>query len=158
MVEIGEKAPDVELIDTERKPFKISDLKGKTAVLAFFPAAFSGTCTKEMCTFRDDLSNFENLGSAVVAISVDSPFSNKSFKTQSNLNFPLLSDYNKNAIKAYGIELPNFANMSGYTAAKRSVFVLDKDGIIRWKWVSDNPGVEPNYSDVRSAVEKAKAS
>ncbi len=158
MVEIGDKAPEVELLDTERKPVKTSDFKGKTAVLAFFPGAFTGTCTKEMCTFRDDLSKFENLDSSVFGISVDSPFSNKSFKSQSNLNFPILSDYSRSAVKAFGIELPNFASMNGYTAAKRSVFVLDKDGIIRWKWVSDNPGVEPNYEDVKQAVEKARAS
>ncbi len=158
MVEIGDKAPEVELLDTERKPVKTSDFKGKTAVLAFFPGAFTGTCTKEMCRFRDDLSKFENLDSSVFGISVDSPFSNKSFKSQSNLNFPILSDYSRSAVKAFGIELPNFASMNGYTAAKRSVFVLDKDGIIRWKWVSDNPGVEPNYEDVKQAVEKARAS
>jgi glutaredoxin-dependent peroxiredoxin len=156
MVEVGEKAPDVELIDTDRKPMKISDLKGKTAVVAFFPAAFTGVCTKEMCTFRDDFSKFENLNSSVVAISADSPFSNKSFKEQQKLNFPVLSDYNRTAIKAFGVELPNFANMAGYTAAKRSVFVLDKNGTVAWKWVSDNPGVEPNYNDVRSAVERTK--
>jgi glutaredoxin-dependent peroxiredoxin len=158
MVEIGDKAPEVELLDTDRKPVKTSDLKGKTAVLAFIPGAFTGVCTKEMCTFRDDFSKFENLGSSVFGISVDSPFSNKAFKTQSNLNFPILSDYNRSAVKAFGIELPNFANMYGYTAAKRSVFVLDKDGIIRWKWISDNPGIEPNYEDVKQAVEKASAS
>jgi peroxiredoxin len=158
MVEVGDKAPEVELVDTEKKPFKVSDLRGRTSVVAFFPAAFTGTCTKEMCTFRDDLSKFENLGASVVAISVDPPFSNKSFKNQSNLNFPVLSDYNRNAVRAFGVEHHNFANLNGYTAAKRSVFVIDKDGTIRWKWVSDNPGIEPNYEEVRQAVEKARAS
>jgi glutaredoxin-dependent peroxiredoxin len=157
MVEIGDKAPEVELVDTEKKPVKISDFRGKTTVLAFFPAAFTGVCTKEMCAFRDDISKFENLGSYVVGVSVDPPFSNKSFKTQSNLNFPLLSDYNRNAVKAFGVEHHNFSNLQGYTAAKRSVFVLDKDGIIRWKWISDNPGIEPNYADVKAEVEKVKS-
>jgi glutaredoxin-dependent peroxiredoxin len=109
-----------------------------------------------MCTFRDDLSKFQNVGSNVVGISVDSPFSNKSFKAQSNLNFPILSDYNRNAVKAFGIELPNFSNLIGYTAAKRSVFVLDKDWIVRWKWVSDNPSVEPDYDEVERAANRAR--
>ena len=157
MVEIGDKAPEIELVDTEKKPVKISDFRGKTTVLAFFPAAFTGVCTKEMCAFRDDLSKFENLGSNVVGVSVDPPFSNKSFKTQSNINFPLLSDYNRNAVKAFGVEHHNFSNLQGYTAAKRSVFVLDKEGIIRWKWISDNPGIEPNYAEVKAEVEKVKS-
>jgi glutaredoxin-dependent peroxiredoxin len=158
LVEVGQNAPDIEVVDTEKKPWRISDFKGKVTVLAFYPGAFTGVCTKEMCTFRDSLANFNDMNSNVVGISVDSPFSNKSFKAQNNLNFTLLSDYNRDLVKAFGIPMENFSGLKGYTAAKRAVFVLDNQGIIRWKWVSDNPGVEPNYEDVKRAVENAKAS
>jgi peroxiredoxin len=125
-------------------------------VLAFFPGAFTGVCTKEMCTFRDTMSKFNALDSNVVGISVDSPFSNKSFKEQNKLNFPILSDYDRKAVRAFGVELPNFAGLRGYTAAQRAVFVLDKEGIIKAKWVAENPGIEPNYDWVSREVEKLK--
>ncbi len=157
MVEIGQRAPDVQLIDTDRKPVKISDFKGKTTVLLFFPGAFTGVCTKEMCTFRDSMANYNKLNANVVGISVDSPFSDKAFKDANQLSFPLLSDYAREAVKAYGVELPNFAGLNGYTAAKRAVFILDKDQNVRFKWVSDNPGVEPNYATVAQEAEKARA-
>jgi peroxiredoxin len=154
LVEIGQKAPDVELVDTDRKQVKISDFEGKRTVLAFFPGAFTGVCTKEMCTFRDSVSKFNSLDANLVGISVDSPFSNKSFKEQNKLNFPILSDYDRKAVKAYDVELPNFAGLKGYTAAQRAVFVLDKTGIIRAKWVAENPGIEPNYDWVSKEVER----
>ena len=136
---------------------KISDFKGKTTVLLFFPGAFTGVCTKEMCTFRDSMANYNKLNANVVGISVDSPFSDKAFKDANQLSFPLLSDYAREAVKAYGVELPNFAGLNGYTAAKRAVFILDKDQNVRFKWVSDNPGVEPNYATVAQEAEKARA-
>ena len=156
LVEIGQKAPDVELVDTEKKPVRISDLKGKTTVLAFFPGAFTGVCTKEMCTFRDNLAKFNSLSANVVGISVDSPFADKGFKDANHLTFPLLSDYDRRAVNAYGVPLENFASLKGYTAAQRSVFVLDKEGIIRAKWVAENPGIEPDYEWISSEVEKLR--
>jgi len=156
MVEIGERAPDVELVDTERKPVKISDFKGKRTVLAFYPGAFTGVCTKEMCTFRDSLSKFNSLDANVVGISVDPPFSNKAFKEQNKLNFPILSDYNRDAVRAFGVALESFAGLRGYTSAKRSVFILDKEGVVKFKWVSDNPGIEPNYEQVLSELSKVQ--
>jgi peroxiredoxin len=156
MVEVGQNAPEISLIDTERKPAKVSDYKGKTTVLAFYPGAFTGVCTKEMCTFRDDMAKFNSLDANVVGISVDSPFSNKAFKDANKLNFSLLSDYSRNGVRTYGVALEDFAGLKGYTAAQRSVFVLDKNGIIRFKWVAENPGIEPNYQEVAKEVEKLK--
>lgn len=156
MVEVGQKAPEVEFVDTERKQVKISDFKGKTTVLAFFPGAFTGVCTKEMCAFRDSLSKFSSLDANVVGISVDSPFSNKSFKEANKLNFAILSDYSRGGVKAYGIELENFAGLKGYTAAQRAVFILDKDGVVKSKWIAENPGIEPNYEQVAKEVEKLR--
>lgn len=155
-VEIGKKAPDFKLYDTDRKERSLSEFAGKKVVLAFYPGAFTGVCTKELCNFRDSLSKFNNVNAQVMGISVDPPFSNKAFADQNKLNFPILSDFNRQVVKAYDAYHDNFAGMNGYTAAKRSVFVLDKDGIVSYKWVSDNPGVEPNYDEVIKAVESLK--
>jgi len=149
---VGDKAPDFTLYDTEKKPRSLKEFLGKKTVLAFYPGAFTGVCTKEMCTFRDSLSRFNALNAQVVGISVDAPFANKAFTTQNNLQFPLLSDFNRTALKAYGIVHEGFSGLNGYSASKRSVFVLDKDGIIRYAWISDNPGIEPNYDEVTKAL------
>ena len=149
---VGDKAPDFTLYDTEKKPRSLKEFLGKKTVLAFYPGAFTGVCTKEMCTFRDSLTRFNALNAQVVGISVDAPFANKAFATQNNLQFPLLSDFNRTALKAYGIVHEGFSGLNGYSASKRSVFVLDKDGIIRYAWISDNPGIEPNYDEVTKAL------
>ncbi|BDB99261.1 peroxiredoxin [Saccharolobus caldissimus] len=154
MVEVGEKAPEVELVDTDLKKVKIpTDFKGKIVILAFYPAAFTSVCTKEMCTFRDSMAKFNEFNAIVLGISVDPPFSNKAFKEQNKLNFTVLSDFNREAVKAYGVagELPI---LKGYVLAKRSVFVIDGNGIIRYKWVSEDPTKEPNYEEIRQVVAK----
>lgn len=156
MVEVNEPAPDVQLVDTELRPVRISDFKGKVTVLAFYPGAFTSVCTKEMCTLRDNMSKFNSLNATVVGISVDPPFSNAAFKKTYNLSFPILCDYNREAVKTYGVFHENFAGLKGYTAAKRSVFILDKQGIIRYKWVSDDPKVEPNYEEIAKVVERLR--
>ena len=157
MVEIGQKAPDVELVDTEKNPVKLSSFQGKPTVVLFYPGAFTGTCTKEMCAMRDNLPQYNNLDVNVVGISVDGPFANKAFKTANNINFPLLSDFSREAVKAYGNYHENFSGIKGYTASKRAVYVLDKNMVIRFKWVSENPGVEPDYSLIQSEAQKAKS-
>lgn len=151
-IKVGDKAPAFTLTDTERKPRSLGEFAGKKTILAFFPGAFTGVCTKEMCTFRDSMSKFNTMNAQVVGISVDGPFANKVFATQNNLQFPLLSDYNREVVKLYGITLDNFSGLQGYTAAKRSIFVLDKDGTVRYNWITDNPGVEPNYDEISKAI------
>ncbi len=155
-VEIGKKAPDFKLYDTDRKERSLSEFAGKKVVLAFYPGAFTGVCTKELCNFRDSLSKFNNVNAQVIGISVDPPFSNKAFADQNKLTFPILSDFNRVAVKAYDAFHDNFIGLKGYTAAKRAVFVVDKEGAVRYKWVSDDPGVEPNYDEVFKAVEAIK--
>lgn len=155
-IKVGDKAPAFTIADTEKKPRSLSEFLGKKVVLAFYPGAFTGVCTKEMCTLRDSLSNFNAMNAQIVGISVDSPFANKGFAAQNNLKYPLLSDYTREVVKKYGIELENFSGLQGYVAAKRSIFVLDKDGIVRYSWISENPGVEPNYDDVSKALEAIK--
>ncbi|MEM0321288.1 MAG: peroxiredoxin [Thermoprotei archaeon] len=156
MVDLNAQAPDVQLVDTDLKPVKISDFRGKPVVLAFYPGAFTSVCTKEMCTFRDNISKFNSLSAVVVGISVDPPFSNAAFKKSNNLNFPILSDYNREAVKLYGVAAENFAGLKGYTAAKRAVFILDKQGVVRYKWVSDDPRIEPNYDEIAREASKLK--
>ena len=155
-IEIGKKAPEFKLYDTDRKERTLSEFGGKNVVLAFYPGAFTGVCTKELCSFRDSLSKFNNVNGQVIGISVDPPFSNKAFADQNKLNFPILSDFNREVVKTYDAYHDNFVGLNGYTAAKRAVFVLDKQGVVKYKWVSDNPGVEPNYDEVFKAVESLK--
>ncbi len=151
-VEVGQAAPNFTLFDTDRKPRDLIDFKGKNVVLAFFPGAFTGFCTKEMCTLQEQLEQYNTMNAQVLGISVDPPFSQKVWMDQNNVTFPFLSDYNREVVNQYGVTLPNLAGLEGYVAAQRSVFVLDKDGIIRYKWVSDTPANEPDYDEVRQAV------
>ncbi|MFQ5846559.1 MAG: peroxiredoxin [Candidatus Methylomirabilales bacterium] len=153
-IAVGQKAPEFALVDTERKPRTLAEFKGQKLILAFYPAAFTGVCTKELCTFRDSLSHLGSLGATVLGISVDTPFANKAFGEQHQITFPLLSDYTRQVITAYDVQLPDLAGLKGYTAAKRAVFVLDSGGVIRYKWTSDDPMKEPNYEEVKQAVQQ----
>jgi peroxiredoxin len=150
-IEVGQKLPDFELPDQTRASRSLRSFSGKSTVLAFFPGAFTGVCTKEMCTFRDSI---QNLPGNVVAISVNDPFTNKAFADMHKLPFPILSDYRRETIRKYNIFHDDFAGLKGYTAAKRSVFVLDRDGIVRYKWVTDDPGKEPDYPAIKEVLGK----
>ena len=150
-VAIGQQAPDAALVNGDRKSVKISDLRGKPAVLAFFPAAFTGTCTKEMCRFRDDLSRFNSMSAQVIGISADTPFVQAEFAKQHHLTFPLLSDFNHQAMKAFGVYDGHFLGLLD-GIARRSVFVLDASGKVVYTWLSDAPGQEPPYDAVEAAV------
>jgi peroxiredoxin len=154
-VEIGQQAPDATLVTTDRKAVRISELRGKTMVLAFFPAAFTGTCTKEMCRFRDDQTKLDTLEAQVVGISADTPYVLAEWAKQLNLRQTMLSDFNHEAMKAYGVYDGNFNGLLN-GIARRSVFVLDKSGRVVYAWVADRPGVEPPYEEVEAAVQKAK--
>ena len=153
-IDVGQRVPDVALVSSERKPAKLSEYLGKPTVLLFFPGAFTGVCTKEACAVRDSMARFTGLQGQVLGISVDSPFAQKAFADANRLNFTFLSDFNRHAVKAFGIEDPTFAGGTLPGVAKRSVFVLDRTGAVRYRWVSDNPGVEPNYDEVAEAVKK----
>ena len=152
-VEVGQPAPDFTLYDTDRQQRSLSEFRGKSVVLAFFPGAFTGVCTTEMCAFRDRMDRFNSLNSQVLGISVDGAFAQKGFSDQNNLNFPLLSDFTRQVVNQYDVALPNFGGMDGYVAAKRAVFVVDKEGVVRYAWVGPNPGVEPDYDEVQAAVD-----
>jgi len=153
-VKVGDKAPDFTLPDTELKPRSLKEFLGNKIVLAFFVGAFTSVCTKEMCAFRDSMARLTDLKAQIVGIAVSDPFSNKAFAEKNMLSFPILSDYNREIIKTYGIELPDFAGLKGYTTSKRAIFILDRMGTVRYVWISDNPAVEPNYSEIESYLEK----
>lgn len=149
---VGDKAPAFTLFDTEKKSRTLQEFLGKKVVLAFYPGAFTGVCTKEMCTFRDALAKIGQLNAQVVGISVDAPFANKAFADQNKLGFPLLCDFGRQVIPQYGGLHNDFAGLTGYSAAKRSVFVLDPQGTVRYAWISESPGVEPVYADIDKAL------
>jgi peroxiredoxin len=151
-VEVGQHVPDVPLVNADRKRVTLAELLGTPTVLVFFPGAFTGVCTREACKFRDSMSEFNDIKAQVVGISVDSPFAQKAFVEANGLNFPMYSDFSRYAVRAFDIEDPNFAGGLLPGVAKRSVFVVDRDGVVRWRWVSENPGVEPDYAAVAEAV------
>lgn len=151
-ITIGNKAPEFTLFDADKKSRSLSEFRGKKVVLAFFPGAFTGVCTKELCSFRDAMSQFNNFHAQVIGISVDSPFANKAFAIQNNLQFPLLSDTTREVCKHYGGVHEDFAGIKGYSASKRAVFIVDSNGSVIYAWVSENPGVEPDYDAVIQAL------
>ena len=154
-IKIGDNAPDFELLDTNQESHKLSNYKNNQTILAFFPAAGSPVCTTEMCNFRDNLNSLKGKNAQILGISVDSPFANKVFAEHHNLNFPILSDYNRNIIEKYDVVMPSLGKLKDYKAAKRAIFVIDNDQKIKYKWVSDNPLIEPNYEEIRNAIGNA---
>ncbi|WP_306057624.1 redoxin domain-containing protein [Natronococcus wangiae] len=158
MVETGDAAPDftAPLANGDVDSFTLSERLEDEApiVLAFFPGAFTSVCTDEMCTFQARLSTFEDVDAAVYGVSRDSPFALNEFREQNDLEFGLVSDFNKDLIEDYDVEM-DFDDLGVYGVAKRSVFVVDADGEITYAWVSDDPGVEPEYAEVEDAVADA---
>ena len=151
-VEVGQTAPDFTLYDTDRNQRSLSEFRGKNVVLAFFPGAFTGVCTTEMCALRDQLDQFNSMNAQVIGITVDPPFAQKAWCDSNNVNYPFLSDFAREVITEYDLAFPNLAGMQGYVAANRAVLILDGDGVVRYKWVAPNPGVEPDYDEVRNAA------
>ena len=157
MVSVGDSAPDftAPLANGDIDEFTLSDnLDDAPLVLAFFPGAFTSVCSHEMTEFRDRLTDFEDIGATVYGISVDSPFALNEFRDKLDLDFDLISDADKEIIDEYGIGM-DFAELGVHDVAKRSVFVVDSDGEVTYAWVSDDPGVEPDYDEVRDAAADA---
>jgi len=153
VVEVGSKAPDFTLVNQDRENVTLSEeLKKGNVVLAFFPGAFSGPCTKEMCNFRDTMSNFAKVNADVLGISTDTFFALKAWRDQQHFEFPLLSDYNKEVIGAYGVVNPDMIGLKNI--AKRAVFVIDKGGSVRYREVLDDARNEPDYNRLNEALAK----
>jgi len=149
-VDVGTKAPDFTLMNQDRQPVTLSAERGKPVVLAFFPAAFSSVCTKELCTFRDSLAKLNIAKAQVYGVSVDTFFTLKAFGDSQKLTFPLLSDFNKDVIRQYGVFNEDMIGLKGI--AKRAVFVIDKDGVVRYREVLEDARNEPDYGKVLSTV------
>lgn len=152
---IGTQAPEFKLFNSDKKEVSLSDFKGKNLIIHFFPAAFTGVCTAQMCNSRDELSFYNNMNAAVVGISVDSPFTLAVFKEKNGINFDLLSDFNKKTIHEYDMYHCNFAaGMKG--VAKRGVYAVDKAGVIQYVEITPAPGDQINFEALKAAVEKLK--
>jgi peroxiredoxin len=148
---IGQPAPDFTLYDTNKQPVTLSAQKGNNVLLLFFPMAFTSVCTAELCSVRDNLKVYESLSAVPFGISVDSLFSLKKFKEEQQLNFSLLSDFNKEVSKAYGSLYEHWGfEMRG--VSKRSAFVIDKDGLIQYAEVLDNAGEQPDFAAIRDRL------
>ena len=154
MSNLNEIAPDFNLKNTEKNDIALSSFKGKTVVLAFYPGAFTGVCDTEMCSLRDSMNSFNDLNTTVLGISVDSPWANAEFAKKYEINFNLLSDYNRDVSKAYDMIFNGLGGLEGYECSNRGVLIIDGEGLIQYRWVAENPGVEPNYSEI---IEKVKS-
>lgn len=147
----GTPAPDFSLFDTEKKKVNLSDFKGKNVLILFFPQAFTGVCTKELCSVRDDIARYSNTNAQVLGISVDSVFTLGKYKEDQGLNFPLLSDFNKEVSATYGSLYENFVfDMKG--VSKRSAFVIDKEGVIQYAQVLENAGELPDFQAINETL------
>ena len=150
---IGESAPNFTLKNTGKTDVSLSDYKGKTVILAFFPGAFTGVCDTEMCSFQDNFSKLSESNAAVIGISVDSPWANAEFASKYNLEFELLSDLDREVVEAYDAKFVGLGGIEGYVSANRVVIVIDENGIIKHRWVAENPGIEPDYDAIIKLAE-----
>lgn len=150
-IQIGQQAPDFTLFNTEKNKISLSDYKGKNVVILFFPLAFTGTCTTEMCHMRDHMSLYNGFNAEIIGISVDSLFVLDRFKKENNLDFTLLSDFNKTACKDYGCLYEMFSfEMQG--VSKRAAFIVDKDGNIQYAEVLESAGELPNFEAIQECL------
>lgn len=151
---VGEKVPDITLVDTERKKVSLSDLKGEKTILLFFPFAFTSVCTTELCSFRDNINVYQKLNADIIGISVDSFYTLAKYKAEEKLNFTLLSDFNKEASKAFDILDESFGPFKMYGVSKRAAFIIDKQGVIQYSEVCSNAGDLPDFNALKVALEK----
>jgi glutaredoxin-dependent peroxiredoxin len=148
---VGTKAPEFTLFDSSKQKVSLSDHKGKNVVLLFFPQAFTSVCTEELCHIRDNMKVYEDLNATVFGISVDSVFTLGKFHQDQKYNFPLLSDFNKDVSKAYSSLYDTWIfDMKG--VSKRSAFVIDREGTIRYAEILDNPGLQPNFQAINNTL------
>jgi len=154
-VQVGQPAPKFNLYDSEKKKVSLDDFKGKNVLLLFFPQAFTGTCTKELCSMRDNIALYDQVNAQVLGISVDSLFTLARYKDDQQLNFPLLSDFNKEVSKEYDCLYDTFVfDMHG--VSKRSAFIVDGMGIIRYAEVLEAATDLPNFSQIQKTLSELK--
>jgi peroxiredoxin len=151
MPQVGATAEGFTLYDADKNERKLSEflVKGKRTILAFYPGAFTGGCTKEMCTFRDMFSDLEKMNANLIGISVDAPFAQKAFAEEHGLNFPLLCDFKRDVIQKYDVVWKNLGGVNGYDTSNRAIFILDDGGKVLYSWEAPNPGVQPNFEEIK---------
>ena len=152
-IAIGQTAPNFSLFDSEKNKVTLSEMKGKNVVLLFFPLAFTGVCTKELCSVRDNIATYNDTNAQVLGISVDSLFVLDKFKQEQNLNFPLLSDFNKEAAKAFDVLYEVFPAFEMQGVSKRAAFVVDKEGVIKYAEICATPGDLPDFAAIQSTLQ-----
>ncbi len=150
-VQAGDKAPNFKLFSSDKQEVSLTDYRGKNVVLLFFPLAFTSVCTAELCAMRDNIGLYDRLNTQVLAVSVDSPQTLNKFKTDQGLNFLLLSDFNKEVSRSYG-SLYEVFTMGMKGVSKRSAFVIDKEGTIRYAEVLEKAGELPNFEAVKETL------
>ena len=150
---IGQNAPDFTLKNTAKEPISLSNYRGSTVILAFYPGAFTGVCDKELCAFQDNMAKLNAAEAPVIGISVDSPWANAEFARKYNLEFELLSDLDREVVTSYDATFVGLGGIEGYVSANRVVIVIDKAGVIQHRWVAENPGVEPDYDAIVAVAE-----
>jgi peroxiredoxin len=153
-ISIGQAAPNFTLFDTDKKPVSLADFKGQNVVVLFFPLAFTGVCTAELCNIRDNIAIYNNSNATVLGISVDSLFTLGKFKEEQKLNFSLLSDFNKTVIADYGVKYDVFPAFEMQGVSKRAAFVVDKDGVIQYEEICATPGDLPNFEAIQTTLNK----
>jgi len=153
-IQVGQRAPDFKLFNSEKKEVTLSDNKGKNVVLLFFPLAFTGVCTAELCSVRDTYQTYNALNAVVYGISVDTPHTLAKFKEEQKLNFDLLSDFNKKASTAYDSIYNSFTPMAMEGVSKRAAFVIDNRGVVQYAEVLENAGDQPDFIKIKSTLEK----
>ncbi len=151
-IAVGQKAPDFKLVGTDLQPISLQDYKGKNLILHFFPLAFTSVCTAQMCTARDDESKYNEFDASVLGVSVDSPFVLKKFAEENELNFPLASDFNRDVSTTYGVLFEDdFAGITHFS--KRSAFVIDGEGIVRYAEITDGKTL-PDFGKIEQVLEE----
>lgn len=151
-IQAGALAPGFSLFDTDKNKVSLAEQKGKNVVLLFFPLAFTGVCTAELCNVRDNISLYNNTNAVVFGISVDSLFSLKKFREEQKLNFRLLSDFNKEAAAAFGVLYETFPAFEMQGVSKRAAFVIDKEGVVKYAEVCPTPGDLPNFEAIQQTL------
>lgn len=149
----GDKAPDFRLYSSEKKEIQLEDFAGKNLLILFFPLAFTGVCTTELCSIRDNYSKYESLNTEVIGISIDSIFVLAKYKEEQSLNFQLLSDFNRDISRSYGALYDNFV-LDMKEVSKRSAFLIDGDGTIQYAEVLEDAGQLPNFKAIVETLEK----
>ena len=151
-IQTGQQAPNINLFDSDKNKVFLSDQKGCNVVVLFFPLAFTSVCTAELCSVRDNISSYNNANAKVFGISIDSLFTLRKFKAEQNLNFPLLSDFNREAAKAYSVLYETFPSFEMQGVSKRAAFVIDKEGVIQYAEICPTPDDLPDFEAIQQTL------